>query len=123
MSERKPFEPLKADWIQADGPEITGMETRWVRLDNANAAIAQDASFHSAEMTAVIEEAEKAWQAYGRELNNSDALKARLEEADGLLRDLFNSNLNEMTARNLPHEWTADSPMGRASAYLAKGKG
>ncbi len=35
-----------------------------------------------------------------------------------ILRELFMANLNELTARNLPHEWTPDSPMGRAALVL-----
>lgn len=38
------------------------------------------------------------------------------------LHDLFNANLNEMTVRGLPHEWTPDSPMGKAAKLLGEGR-
>lgn len=45
----------------------------------------------------------------------SDA--ARFHEA---LDGLYGAVLNDMTARDLPHEWAPDSAMGRAAAALSR---
>jgi hypothetical protein len=54
-----------------------------------------------------------------KERARADAAEARVVELRAALDLLYGATLNDMTARDLPHEWSPESAMARASAALA----
>lgn len=63
------------------------------------------------------------WQA--KQLDESNFLcmtadKNRITQLEEALRELYGVTLNEMTVRNLPHEFTEHSAMGKARAALGE---